>query len=122
MAWAEVLGASDIFLGVNAVDYSGYPDCRPEFVAAFESMANLATKTGVEGTTKLKIHTPLLQLSKAEIIRLGVSCGVDYGLTHSCYDPAEDGRPCGECDSCLLRAKGFAEAGVRDGLWDRYAL
>ena len=104
------------------MDYSGYPDCRPEFVAAFESMANLATKTGVEGTTKLKIHTPLLQLSKAEIIRLGVSCGVDYGLTHSCYDPAEDGRPCGECDSCLLRAKGFAEAGVRDGLWDRYAL
>ena len=122
MAWAEVLGASDIFLGVNAVDYSGYPDCRPEFVSAFESMANLATKTGVEGTTKLKIHTPLLQLSKAEIIRLGVSCGVDYGLTHSCYDPAADGRPCGECDSCLLRAKGFAEAGVRDGLWDRYGL
>jgi 7-cyano-7-deazaguanine synthase len=120
MAWAEVLGASDIFLGVNAVDYSGYPDCRPEFVAAFEAMANLATKTGVEGTTRLKIHTPLLQLSKAEIIRLGVSCGVDYGLTHSCYDPAVDGRPCGECDSCLLRAKGFAEAGVRDRLWDRY--
>ncbi len=122
MAWAEVLGASDIFLGVNAVDYSGYPDCRPEFVAAFEAMANLATKTGVEGTTKLKIHTPLLQLSKAEIIRLGASCGVDYGLTHSCYDPAADGRPCGECDSCLLRAKGFAEAGVRDRLWDRYGL
>lgn len=120
MAWAEVLGASDIFLGVNAVDYSGYPDCRPEFVAAFEAMANLATKTGVEGTTRVKIHTPLLQLSKAEIIRLGVSCGVDYGLTHSCYDPAVDGRPCGECDSCLLRAKGFAEAGVRDRLWDRY--
>ena len=115
MAWAEVLGASDIFLGVNAVDYSGYPDCRPEFVAAFEAMANLATKTGVEGTTALKVHTPLLQLSKAGIIALGVSCGVDYGLTHSCYDPAADGRPCGGCDSCLLRAKGFEEAGVRDG-------
>ena len=122
MAWAEVLGASDIFLGVNAVDYSGYPDCRPEFVRAFEAMANLATKTGVEGTTRLKIHTPLLELSKAGIIRLGVSCGVDYGLTHSCYDPASDGRPCGACDSCLLRAKGFAEAGVRDGLLDRYGM
>ena len=115
MAWAEVLGASDIFLGVNAVDYSGYPDCRPEFVAAFEAMANLATKTGVEGTTKLRIHTPLIDLSKAEIIRLGLSLGVDYGLTHSCYDPGADGRPCGGCDSCLLRAKGFEEAGVRDG-------
>jgi 7-cyano-7-deazaguanine synthase len=121
-AWAEVLGASDIFLGVNAVDYSGYPDCRPEFVAAFEAMANLATKTGVEGTTKLRVHTPLLHLSKAEIIQLGGSCGVDYALTHSCYDPAEDGRPCGACDSCLLRAKGFAEAGVRDELMDRYGL
>ena len=115
MAWAEVLGASDIFLGVNAVDYSGYPDCRPEFVAAFETMANLATRTGVEGTTLLRVHTPLLHLSKAEIIRLGLSLGVDYGLTHSCYDPGADGRPCGACDSCLLRAKGFAEAGVRDG-------
>ena len=115
MAWAEVLGASDIFLGVNAVDYSGYPDCRPEFVAAFEAMANLATRTGVEGTTRLRIHTPLIQLSKAEIIRLGLSLGVDYGLTHSCYDPGADGRPCGACDSCLLRAKGFEEAGVRDG-------
>ena len=122
MAWAEVLGASDISLGVNAVDYSGYPDGRPEFVRAFEAMANLATKTGVEGTTRLKIHTPLLELSKAGIIRLGVSCGVDYGLTHSCYDPASDGRPCGACDSCLLRAKGFAEAGVRDGLLDRYGM
>lgn len=122
MAWAEVLGASDIFLGVNAVDYSGYPDCRPEFVSAFETMANLATKTGVEGTTRLQIHTPLLHLSKAGIIHLGVSCGVDYGLTHSCYDPALDGRPCGACDSCLLRAKGFAEAGVRDRLMDRYQL
>ena len=115
MAWAEVLGASDIFLGVNAVDYSGYPDCRPEFVAAFETMANLATRTGVEGTTLLRVHTPLLHLSKAEIIRLGLSLGVDYGLTHSCYDPGADGRSCGACDSCLLRAKGFEEAGVRDG-------
>jgi 7-cyano-7-deazaguanine synthase len=122
MAWAEVLGASDIFLGVNAVDYSGYPDCRPEFVAAFEAMANLATKTGVEGTTKLTIHTPLLRLSKAGIIKLGVACGIDYGLTHSCYDPGLNGRPCGGCDSCLLREKGFAEAGVRDGLLDRYGL
>lgn len=122
MAWAEVLGASDIFLGVNAVDYSGYPDCRPEFVAAFEAMANLATRSGVEGTTRLHIHTPLLELSKAGIIQLGLSCGVDYGLTHSCYDPAPDGRPCGACDSCLLRAKGFAEAGVPDGLANRYGL
>ena len=122
MAWAEVLEASDIFLGVNAVDYSGYPDCRPEFVEAFEKMANLATKTGVEGITKLKIHTPLLHLSKSGIIQLGLECGVDYGLTHSCYHPGANGRPCGACDSCLLRAKGFAEAGVRDGLLDRYGL
>ena len=122
MAWAEVLGASDIFLGVNAVDYSGYPDCRPEFIHAFESMANLATKTGVEGTTRLKIHTPLIDLSKAGIIRLGLDCGVDYSLTHSCYDPAPGGRPCGACDSCLLRAKGFAEAGVADPLLARYGL
>jgi 7-cyano-7-deazaguanine synthase len=122
MAWAEVLGASDIFLGVNAVDYSGYPDCRPEFVAAFEKMANLATRTGVEGTTLLRIHTPLLELSKAGIIELGVSCGVDYSLTHSCYDPGANGRPCGACDSCLIRAKGFTAAGVRDGLMDRYGL
>jgi 7-cyano-7-deazaguanine synthase len=122
MAWAEVLQASDIFLGVNAVDYSGYPDCRPEFVAAFETMANLATRAGVEGTTKLRIHTPLLHLSKAEIIHLGVSCGVDFSLTHSCYDPGLNGRPCGACDSCLLRAKGFDQAGVRDGLMDRYGL
>ncbi len=122
MAWAEVLGASDIFLGVNAVDYSGYPDCRPEFIDAFESMANLATKTGVEGTTRLKIHTPLIDLSKAGIIRLGLDCGVDYSLTHSCYDPAPGGRPCGACDSCLLRAKGFAEAGVADPLLARYGL
>jgi 7-cyano-7-deazaguanine synthase len=122
MAWAEVLGAADIFLGVNAVDYSGYPDCRPEFISAFETMANLATRTGVEGTTRLHIHTPLLELSKAGIIQLGVSCGVDFGLTHSCYDPGPAGRPCGACDSCLLRAKGFAEAGVRDALLDRYGL
>ena len=122
MAWAEVLGASDIFLGVNAVDYSGYPDCRPEFVAAFEKMANLATRAGVEGTTSLRIHTPLLELSKAGIIRLGAECGVDYSLTHSCYDPGANGRPCGACDSCLLRAKGFSEAGLRDGLLDRYGL
>jgi 7-cyano-7-deazaguanine synthase len=122
MAWAEVLGASEIFLGVNAVDYSGYPDCRPEFIRAFESMANLATKTGVEGTTRLKIHTPLIDLSKADIIRLGLDCGVDYALTHSCYDPGPGGRPCGACDSCLLRAKGFAEAGVADPLLARYGL
>ena len=98
------------------------PDCRPEFVAAFEQMANLATRTGVEGTTKLRVHAPLLHLSKSEIIHLGLACGVDFGLTHSCYDPAIDGRPCGACDSCLLRAKGFAEAGVRDRLMDRYGL
>ncbi len=122
MAWAEVLGAADIFLGVNAVDYSGYPDCRPEFIAAFETMANLATRAGVEGSTRLRIHTPLLRLTKAGIIQLGVSCGVDFGLTHSCYDPGPAGRPCGACDSCLLRAKGFAEAGARDALLDRYGL
>lgn len=122
MAWAEVLEASDVFLGVNAVDYSGYPDCRPAFIAAFEAMANLATKTGVEGRTRLKIHTPLIELSKADIIRLGASLDVDFGLTHSCYDPAPNGRPCLACDSCFLRAKGFEEAGVRDGLLDRYEL
>mgnify|MGYP005811587869 CR=1 FL=1 len=116
LAWAEVLGASAIFLGVNAIDYSGYPDCRPEFIEAFERMANLATRAGVEGRTVLRIHTPLLRLTKAEIIRLGLSLGVDYSLTHSCYDPGAGGRPCGACDSCLLRAKGFAEAGVRDPL------
>ncbi len=115
LAWAEVLGATDIYLGVNAVDYSGYPDCRPEYIEAFEKMANLATKAGVEGHGGLKIHTPLISLSKAEIIQLGVSLGVDYGLTHSCYDPVE-GRPCGRCDSCQLRLAGFAEAGLRDPL------
>lgn len=114
LAWAEVLQAQDIFIGVNALDYSGYPDCRPEFIAAFESMANLATKAGVEGVTKLKIHTPLISLSKAGIVKLGKELGVNFSLTHSCYDPDEHGRPCGLCDSCLLRRKGFAEAGMVD--------
>ena len=116
LAWAEVLGANDIFLGVNALDYSGYPDCRPEFIAAFEKMANLATKAGVEGHKSLKIHTPLIALSKAEIIRLGRSMGVDYSLTSSCYDPSPTGVPCGQCDSCLLRQKGFRENGIEDPL------
>ena len=113
LAWAEVLGASDIYIGVNAVDYSGYPDCRPEFIDAFERMAALATKAGVEGA-RFHIRTPLVALSKAEIVRKGLSLGLDYGLTHSCYDPLPDGRPCGRCDSCVLRARGFAEAGVPD--------
>jgi len=113
LGWAEVLGAHDLFVGVNAVDYSGYPDCRPEFITAFESLANLATKAGVEGT-RFRVHTPLIHLSKADIIRQGVSLGVDYGLTHSCYDPKPNGQPCGHCDSCQLRAKGFAEAGTCD--------
>jgi len=116
LAWAEVLGCSDIFIGVNAIDYSGYPDCRPEFIAAFERMANLATKAGVEGRTRIQVHTPLIKLSKAEIVKLAVDLNVDFALTHSCYDPSPDGRPCGHCDSCLLRQKGFAEAGVRDPL------
>ena len=114
LAFAETLDASDIFVGVNALDYSGYPDCRPEYIAAFEAMANLATRAGVEGRTRTVIHTPLMELTKAAIIQLGVSLGVDYGLTHSCYDPEPDGRPCRACDSCLLRAKGFAEAGETD--------
>ena len=114
MAWAEVLECSDIFIGVNAIDYSGYPDCRPEFIAAFERMANLATKAGVEGRTLLRIHTPLAELGKAGIVKLAAEVGVDLGLTHSCYDPDQEGRPCGHCDSCLLRKKGFLEAGVRD--------
>jgi 7-cyano-7-deazaguanine synthase len=113
LGWAEVLGATDIVMGVNALDYSGYPDCRPEFVAAFESLAALATKAGVEGA-RFRIHTPLITLSKADIVRRGLALGLDYGLTHSCYNPGADGRPCGHCDSCLLRAKGFAEAGVAD--------
>jgi 7-cyano-7-deazaguanine synthase len=116
LAWAEVLGASDIYLGVNAVDYSGYPDCRPEFIQAFEQMANLATKAGVEGVQRLRIHTPLITLTKAQIIALGAELGVDYGLTHSCYDPSPNGQPCGHCDSCLLRLKGFEEAGLTDPL------
>ena len=118
LGWAEVLDAADIFIGVNALDYSGYPDCRPEFIRAFEQMARLATRAGVEGRP-LTIHTPLLQLSKGDIIRLGLSLGLDYGLTHSCYDPSSDARPCGRCDSCRLRAKGFAEAGVADPLSPR---
>jgi len=112
MAWAEVLQVENIFIGVNALDYSGYPDCRPEYIAAFEQMANLATKAGVEGKTHLKIRTPLINLTKAEIIRQGIELGVDYSLTHSCYDPTESGEACGHCDSCLLRQKGFQEAGI----------
>jgi 7-cyano-7-deazaguanine synthase len=115
MGWAEVLGASDICIGVNALDYSGYPDCRPEFVRAFEAMARLATKAGVEGRP-LTIHTPLIAMSKAEIISLGLSLGLDYGLTHSCYDPLPDGGPCQRCDSCRLRASGFRQAGAIDPL------
>jgi 7-cyano-7-deazaguanine synthase len=116
LAWAEVLGSSDIFTGVNALDYSGYPDCRPEFIEAFEKMANLATKAGVEGRQLLKIHTPLIALSKAEIIRKGIELGVDYALTSSCYDPSASGEPCRQCDSCLLRQKGFRENGIEDPL------
>jgi 7-cyano-7-deazaguanine synthase len=114
LAWAEVLGASDIYIGVNALDYSGYPDCRPEYIAAFQAMADLATRAGVEGRQRLTVHAPLLSLSKAEIIRRGMELGVDYGLTVSCYDPAPDGKACGECDSCRLRKKGFLEAGYPD--------
>ena len=121
LAWAEVLGASDIFIGVNALDYSGYPDCRPEFIEAFETMANLATKAGVEGRQALKIHTPLIAMSKAEIIQKGIELGVDYSLTSSCYDPSATGMPCGECDSCLLRQKGFSENGLEDPLESRRA-
>jgi 7-cyano-7-deazaguanine synthase len=113
LGWAEVLDARDIVIGVNALDYSGYPDCRPEFIGAFERLANLATKAGVEGAS-FRVHTPLLTLGKADIIRRGLELGLDYGLTHSCYDPSPDGRPCGACDSCVLRAKGFREAGVPD--------
>ena len=114
LAWAEVLGSNDIFIGVNALDYSGYPDCRPEYIAAYERMANLATKAGREGKQKLKIHTPLIQMTKAQIIQKGWELGVDFRLTHSCYDPAEQGEACGACDSCLLRRKGFKEAGIPD--------
>jgi 7-cyano-7-deazaguanine synthase len=114
LAWAEVLESSDIFIGVNALDYSGYPDCRPEYIAAYRTMANLATKAGVEGRTHLEIHTPLIALSKAQIVKLGAELGVPFGLTHSCYDPAPDGTACGQCDACLLRRKGFEEAGIED--------
>ncbi len=114
LAWAETLESSDIFIGVNALDYSGYPDCRPEYIEAYERMANLATKAGVEGRTRVQIHTPLAGLNKAGIVRLGNELGVPFGLTHSCYDPAPGGRPCGRCDSCLLRARGFQEAGIED--------
>lgn len=114
LAWAETLGAQDIYIGVNAIDYSGYPDCRPEYIHAYETMANLATKAGVEGRQRLTIRTPLMEMTKAQIIRRGVELGVDYGLTLSCYDPAPDGTPCGRCDSCLLREKGFGAAGLPD--------
>jgi len=115
LAWAEVLGACDICIGANALDYSGYPDCRPDYLAAFERLAGLATRAGVEGT-RFHVHAPLLHMTKAEIVRAGLALGLDYGLTHSCYDPAPDGSPCGHCDSCVLRAKGFAEAGAQDPL------
>ena len=120
LAWAETLGAQDIYIGVNALDYSGYPDCRPEYIHAFEAMANLATRAGVEGA-RVRIHTPLIDLTKAQIIARGVALGVDYGETSSCYDPSPQGRPCGACDSCLLRAKGFAEAGLVDPLLARFS-
>jgi len=116
LAWAEVLEASDIFIGVNALDYSGYPDCRPEYIEAFERMANLATKAAIEGRTRVMVHTPLIRLSKAEIVGLAAELGLDFSLTHSCYDPDEAGRPCGACDSCSLRRKGFEEAGLKDPL------
>ena len=116
LAWAEVLECSDIFIGVNAIDYSGYPDCRPEFIRAFETMANLATKAGIEGRTRVQIHTPLIELSKAGIVKLAAELKLDFSLTHSCYDPDGQGKACGHCDSCLLRKKGFAEAGVVDAI------
>jgi 7-cyano-7-deazaguanine synthase len=115
LGWAEVLDARNIVIGVNALDYSGYPDCRPEFIAAFESMAAVATRAGVEGT-RIRVHTPLITMTKGEIIRRGIALGLDYALTHSCYDPKPDGKPCSRCDSCVLRAKGFTEAGVSDPL------
>jgi 7-cyano-7-deazaguanine synthase len=116
LAWAETLGATAIFMGVNALDYSGYPDCRPEYIAAFEKMANLATKAGVSGAQQLRIHTPLIRLTKAEIVRLGQSLGVVFGLTSTCYDPDAEGRPCRRCDACQLRLTGFREAGLEDPL------
>jgi 7-cyano-7-deazaguanine synthase len=114
LAWAEVLESSDIFIGVNALDYSGYPDCRPEYIEAYEHLANLATRAGVEGATRMKIHTPLLHLTKAGIVKLGRELGLDFGLTFSCYDPGPGGLACGQCDACLLRRKGFDEAGIED--------
>lgn len=114
LSWAEVLGAGDIFIGANALDYSGYPDCRPEFIRKFEELATLATRAGVEGTARFQIHAPLIALTKAAIIRRGISLGVDYGQTHSCYDPTPEGRACGTCDSCQLRLRGFREAGLTD--------
>lgn len=122
LAWAETLGSTDIFIGVNALDYSGYPDCRPDYIAAFEAMANLATRAGVEGLRRLTIHAPLIAMSKAQIVAEGLRLGVDHAQTSSCYDPAADGRPCGGCDSCVLRAKGFADAGVVDPLLVRYGM
>lgn len=120
LAWAETLGANDIFIGVNALDYSGYPDCRPEYIEAFEQMANLATKAGLEGQQRLKIHSPLIQLTKAQIIKLGIMLGVDYSITSSCYDPGPTGQPCNRCDSCQLRQKGFTEAGIPDPLLTKF--
>jgi len=114
LAWAEALECSDIFIGVNALDYSGYPDCRPEYIEAYERMANLATKAAVEGRSHMTIHTPLIRMTKAEIVKLASKLGVNFGLTHSCYDPGPGGRPCGQCDACLLRRKGFEEAGIED--------
>ena len=122
LAWAEVLNVKHIFIGVNAVDYSGYPDCRPEFIDAFERMANLATRAGVEESDALKIETPLLQMSKADIIQKGIALGVDYAMTNSCYDPIGEGKPCMACDACLLRAKGFEQAGRADPLLEKYSV
>lgn len=122
LAWAETLGAQDIFIGVNRLDYSGYPDCRPEFIHAFEQMANLATRAGVEGQQRLRIHAPLIDLTKAQIIQRGLELGVDYAWTSSCYDPSPAGRPCGECDSCQLRARGFAQIGAEDPLLLRFGM
>jgi 7-cyano-7-deazaguanine synthase len=122
LGWAEVLETNDIVIGVDALDYSGYPDCRPEYIAAYERMANFATKAGVEGRQTLKIHTPLINLTKAEIVRKGTALGVDYALTSSCYDPGEGGRPCGQCHSCQPRAKGFAEAGIADPLLAKFRM
>lgn len=122
LGWAEVLGAQDIFVGVNAMDYSGYPDCRPEYIEAFENLGNLATKAGVEGRQRLKIRAPLVNMTKADIIRKGIELGVDFGETTSCYDPGPTGRPCEQCDSCLLRAKGFAEVGITDPLYKKFGI